>query len=301
MNLNPKELRYFKHRCYGGKSTSAHLLDCILGSLMLLIFLFFLLRYLGAPIRGAALLSLCLCASILLFCTVYRRYRLERFISAELDRLRRTLTLEALVLLPDEEYREICRALFLKRYPTGTPVSVYHGIYFKDNALFCYAFHNHPQIPVGIRQMLSIYRKLQKLNASTCCLITPSTYVDDARAFSERLGVQFCLLGQKELLHHVQASLPTIDAQKLHQALQEEMHQYYAKTNLKHTAFAPNKYRAYLTCAFFLICWYFLFRISPLYPIAAGICCLFAACSYHAARKQRSKEESSDVFPTDGK
>ena len=58
MNLNPKELRYFKHRCYGGKSTSAHLLDCILGSLMLLIFLFFLLRYLGAPIRSAALLSL---------------------------------------------------------------------------------------------------------------------------------------------------------------------------------------------------------------------------------------------------
>lgn len=301
MNLSSKELRYFKHRCHGGKSTPAHLLDCILGSLMLLIFLFFLLRYLGAPIRGAALLSICLCVSIILFCTVYRRYRLERFISAETERLRNTLTLEALTLLPDKDYQKICRTLFLKRYPTHTPISVYRGIYFKEEALFCYAFHNHPQIPVGIRQMLSLYRKLQKLNASSCCLITPSSYVDDARAFSERLGIHFTLLGQKELLHHARASLPTIDTQKLHQALQEEMRQYYAKNSLKHTAFAPNKYRAYLTCAFFLICWYFLFRLSPFYPIAAGLCCLFAAFSYHAARKQRFKEESSDASPTDGK
>lgn len=260
MNLSSKELRYFKHRCHGGKSTPAHLLDCILGSLMLLIFLFFLLRYLGAPIRGAALLSICLCASIILFCTVYRRYRLERFISAETERLRNTLTLEALTLLPDKDYQKICRTLFLKRYPAHTPISVYRGIYFKEEALFCYAFHNHPgKFLLEFGKCFHFYRKLQKLNASSCCLITPSSYVDDARAFSERLGIHFTLLGQKELLQHARASLPTIDTQKLHQALQEEMRQYYAKNSLKHTAFAPNKYRAYLTCAFLSFAGIFFF------------------------------------------
>lgn len=299
MNFTPKEMRYFKHRYHKGKSVPAHLLDCILGLFMLFLFLLFLLRYLGAALRGAALLSLCLCGSAALFCTVYRRYRLERFLSMELDRLRRTLLLESLTLLPEQDYQEICRELFSQCYPDEAPVSVCGGLYFKKHACFCYAFHNHPQVPVGIRQMMALYRKLQKLGAKECCLITPSAYVDDARAFSERLGIRFRFLGQKELLCHGQETLPPIEEQTLHQALQEEMRKYYAKRSLRHSVFAPNKYRAYLTCALFLLCWYVLFRLSPLYPIAAGICCVFAACSYRATKREQLREESSDAFPMD--
>ena len=80
--------------------------------------------------------------------------------------------------------------------------------YYPKEGCFCYAFHNHPKAPVGIRQMMAVYRKLQRLGASACCLLSASSYVDDAAAFSRRLGISFTLLGQKALLAFAAQTLP---------------------------------------------------------------------------------------------
>ena len=148
--------------------------------------------------------------------------------------------------------------------------------------------------------MMALYRKLQKLKAKNCCLLSTSTYVDDAKAFSDRLGIHFVLLGQQELLSYADIYIDASE-QNIRKMLHEDMHKFYHKTKLRYSAFAPNKYRAYLTCAFFLICWYFLFRLSILYPIAALICCILAILSYRNTRKQQFKEESSDSFSIDEK
>ena len=204
-------------------------------------------------------------------------------------------------MLPEAEYEAICRQLFAARFPDRTPRSAYRGYYYPEEACFCYAFHNHPKVPVGIRQMMAIYRKLQRLGASACCLLSASSYVDDAAAFSRRLGISFTLLGQKELLSFAAQTLPPVSEAQLHHAIEEEMRHFYAEGGLIHNAVAPNKYRAYLTCAFFLLLWYFLFRFNLLYPIAAVLCLLLALASYRTSRGSSLKAGSTDSSSTDGK
>ena len=301
MQFTSRELRYFHHKYRGGKSIPAHILDCTLGAILLWALLFFALRFFGAPWRGALLLGLCLCISLGSFVAILWRYRFQRFLSRELARLRRGVSLESLTLLPEADYEAICRQLFAARFPDRTPRSAYRGYYYPEEACFCYAFHNHPKAPVGIRQMMAIYRKLQRLGASACCLLSASSYVDDAAAFSRRLGISFTLLGQKELLSFAAQTLPPVSEAQLHRAIEEEMRHFYAEGGLIHNAVAPNKYRAYLTCAFFLLLWYFLFRFNLLYPIAAVLCLLLALASYRTSRGSSLKAGSTDSSSTDGK
>ena len=290
MGFDKKTLRCYHQKFCGGKNLFARIFDRVTGTLALCCILLLLLLRFRFPLSFAFILSLLLCGSFLLFCTILHRYRFTRYLSAQYERIQKALLLESLLMLPDPEYHALCAKIFAQYALHDIPKSVYGGWYFPKSQCFCYAFRNHPKVPVGIHQMFRLYRTLQTVQAKECILLAAAPYVDDAQTFSRRFSIRVTLLDQQKLITDAAVLLPVIPHEDIILAAAQEMAQYRQKQDLRHKAVSPGKYRAYLLCAFLLLCWYFLFGRGILYLIFAGICVILALLSHRAQRKAALRE-----------
>ena len=123
--------------------------------------------------------------------------------SRTLEEIRRECALEKILLLSKGEFRSLSREIFAEETGRSQFQSVLGGLFLPEEKIFCYAFPNHPQNPVGIQQILLLYRKIKRLHAQSALLLSAAPFEEDASAMPERLGIPVHILGQEALLEAV--------------------------------------------------------------------------------------------------
>lgn len=281
MQLNKRAIRYFKSKRRGGKNTMARALDIAFGALILALVLFFLFWRMHLGVRIAIVLGLTAAALLMVLYAGFSRYRLEKYITKELAALKNECALEKLTLLSDDDFQEICREIFAAHGAEGGEETL-GGTFLSEQELFCFAFQNHPENPVGVQQILLLHRKLKKLGAKKALVLSPSPYQEEADAMSRRLQAEIALLGQEEFLALNNPNI-TPSQEELQKALDAKVARP-VRESPKHSFLRKEKAKAYLLLGVFLLCWYALTGFSILYPIIAALCFGLSLVCYLSGR-----------------
>ncbi len=292
MKLDRKIQNYLLCKYFKGKNRFARILDAVLGRILLLLALFVVFWLLGAGLLNSLIFSLTAAAAISIGIVMIRRYRQDNFFSAEIERVRKECMLEKLTLLSREDFQKICYSVFKSHTGLASFKRILGGYFNVREKVFCYAFSNHPDNPVGVQQMLLLYRKLKKLNASSAVILSAAAYVEEANAMSGRLGIEIELLGKDEFLQSAGNPKLSVSEDEILTAIQAEMSARVTRDQLKQSFFAKSKQKAYLLCAALLTLWTFVIGFNLIYPIVAAICVLLSFYTYFS-QKRREKRESS--------
>ncbi len=289
MQFDKQTIRYFKYKFFNGKNMVARFLDKLFGTLLAFILLFCLFWAMGMGLWRSVVLTVTVVAVFSLFRTAVSKYRLEKFMLAELADIRRNYMLEKLTLLSEEEFAAVCKNIFLSHEKKSVYQETLGGLYFPEDRHFCYAFNNHPENPVGVQQLLVLHRKLQKLGATSATVLSAAPYGSETSTMSKRLGAAITLLGRDAFFpaHTYYVAPPS--QEELKKVLQAEISAKPLPGRIKNAFLSPKKSRAYISCAAFLLCWYLIAGFGILYPIAAAVCIVLAILSYLADKKPRSK------------
>lgn len=290
MELSKAMKRYFLKKQHHGKNAFARYIDLGLGSLVSTVVLFCLFWSLHIGIKLSLVFAICIVFAFILVRSAWSAYKLERFINTELSRITKTTMLEQLTLLAEAEFSETCDAVFTDLYGHAYR-KIQGGLFYPQESRFCYAFQNHPENPVGVQQLLLLYRKLKKLGVTQVATLSASAYAEEATAMSLRVGVDFVLLTQDAFFEKEIAYIRRPTQTELYAAIEAEMRSESMKLDAKNVFFSPKKTRAYLLCAGFLLCLYFITKFSVLYPIAAGICLVLAFISYRMQKQTEAKAQ----------
>lgn len=274
MELDKAQKRYFEKKFFKGKGRVARILDAVLGRAFLCAALCIVFWFLRFGLAGAiiASISATLIWSVLSY--AFHQYRYEAFLSRTLEAFRRQCILEKLILLEEDEYRQIAEQVFLRQFPDSTLEPKLGGFYDAQCRLFCCVFPNHPSIPVTSQQILNLYRKRKRLGAKQCAVLSASEFDAAAQEMCNRLDIE--MLGQDTLFAAAEDARLSVSQEDIENAIDAEMQTTLTREKVKQTLLSANKSRAYLFCAALLVAWCFLFRFNILYPILASVCVFLA-------------------------
>lgn len=286
MTLDKKARSYLIGKFHHGKNCFARILDRVLGCAALTVFLFSVFWSLHLRLISSLILALTASLTLEILWLMVAKYRRERFIAAQLEEIRRECALEKILLLSKGEFRSLSREIFAEETGRSQFQSVLGGLFLPEEKIFCYAFPNHPQNPVGIQQILLLYRKIKRLHAQSALLLSAAPFEEDASAMPERLGIPVHILGQEALLEAVPPQ--SISDEQVMDALHARMSAQLTREKVKRSFLAENKQRAYLLCALLLIAWSFFIGFNLLYPILAALCVFLSFYSYISGKKEKN-------------
>jgi len=293
MKLDKSMQAYLKRKYFKGKGRGAQLLDLVFGRLLLFAGLFAFFWLIHAGLANSLIFSLTATIVLSLVVHMARRHRQEKFLQKEMQRVKNECALEKLTLLSREEFQDICLTVFKRHTKLRSFRRVLGGYYHVRRRLFCYAFGNHPENPVGVQQMLLLYRKLKKINAAGALILSAAPYVEEASAMSERLGVDIALLDKEAILRYAQVPSISVSEEEVVGAIRAEMSTQGMRDQLKQAFFAKSKQKAYLLCAALLILWSAATGFNLIYPIVAAICVFLAFYTYFNQKRREKKEHSA--------
>lgn len=281
--MEKSTLRYLKKQFRKGKGRVAGIADAVL--LWIFVFLLVLSAVWGtnAALLEAAILGAAAATAVFILAAALRRHRFERFIDRIMADTALRLTLEKLVLMPAEALEKICVSAFESELGkcAYTPVS---GGFLREDGVFCYAFPNHPDVPVDMRQFFGVVRAGRHAGASSLAFLSASEYSEDVSAFADRINAR--ILGREELLKYAEKPAE----KEVLSVLAEEAKRSRSRSQLKKQFLSKGKTRSYILCALLTMAWPFIFGFNIVYPMMA----VFAwGLAFFSMRAQKS-----DAAPT---
>lgn len=286
--MNPKLLRYYKKKLYGGRSLVARVSDFIMLRVFLLFFIFIVILYLSLSAIVALLISVFLTTAISLLTLVMNRKKVEKFIIDDLKRLKQKCLLEKLTLMNIKEYTEYINALFEgKISDIETIAGGFRGKF--DNGSV-YVFHNHPNSECGVSEVLSIYRLFG--DEGNIMIVSLSEFSSDATKMCCALPVKVDTVGGKKILEMAEKKGMLPDEEEAETNAAKEMNETVVTLeDAKNAAFGKTKVKGYIICGIIIMCWPVVTGFRIYYPVIAVLCFILAAVSYRSSRR-REKESS---------
>jgi hypothetical protein len=286
--MNPKLIRYYKKKLYGGRSLIARASDFIMLRVFLLFFIFIIVLTLSLSTIVALLISVFLTTATSLLILVINRKKVEKFILKDLKRIKQKCLLEKLTLMNIKDYTEYINTLFEGRIsdieitPDG-----FCGKYDGNNI---YVMHNHPSAECSVSDALGIYRMFG--DGKSITIISLSEFSADAAKMCCVMPVKTNTIDGNKILEMAEEKgmLPDEEEARAN-ALKEMNETAITLEDARNAALGKTKVKGYIICGIVVMCWPLITGFRVYYPIISIICFILAAVSYRYSK--RCGKESS--------
>lgn len=286
--LDPKLLRFYKKKLYGGRSIAARITDFIAFRLFLLFVIFIAVLYLSLSTTVALLIAIFLTTAASLALTAYNRKKTERFILKDILRLKRKCLLEKLTFMGSDEF-----AQYINRLLDGSIKNItitgdgFYGV-LKDRCI--YALHCHPSSECGVSDVLRIIRSNK---SGDILILSLSEFSNEVKAMCSSLAFSVELMCGKDVLSLADKMGMLPDENEAQKSAEKEMKQnILTLEQVKDSAFSKTKIKGYIICGIVIMCWPLISGFRIYYPIIAIACFAMALLTY---RKSKKTKESSDI------
>jgi len=282
--MDPKLIRYYKKKAYGGRSVLARAIDLIMLRVIVFFFIFIVFLYLSLSVTIAFLISLFLTAAISISFVVYNRKKIEKYIMADIQRIKKKCLLEKLTFMGIDEYAEFIDKILDKKIKDKKFENEnYSGIYGKYNA---FVFHNHPRSECGINEILSVYRELK---CDRLIIFSLSEFSEDVKNMCSRLPGEIMLIGGKEILEAAdKKGLMPDESDAESDALKEVSETIVTLENIRNNALSKTKIKGYILCGIVIMLWPIVTGFEIYYPVIAMICFILALITYRKSKKSEN-------------
>ena len=252
----PQIRRYFRRRQARGKSVFARILDTAMLLFLLFAALFLALRGRGLRTEHALPLSVVALLFFAVLLLIYRRASLARFIPREMDRLRRQLLQEKLVLIRAEEFARLCRAAAGEAEP----------LVFQRAE------------PLGADELLPLLKNARAQR--TVC--AGAGFTEAAKTLAGRMEKSVRLIDGEALIDAAMrdaALRPGVE--EVYAAIEKELLAQKARRRLARALpAAGGSCKKYLIAAALLLLCSFLTRYALYYRMLAGLCATIASARF---------------------
>lgn len=290
--MNPKLLRYYKKKLYGGRSLIARASDFIMLRVFLLSFIFIIILYLSLSTIVALLISVFLTTAISLFVITINRKKVEKYIMDDLKRLKEKCLLEKLTLMDPKEYAKYIGALYEGKIRDIEAADNGFRGNLDDGVIFVY--HNHPSAECGVSDILGVYRMLG--DGKKLTVISLSEFSADALKICSSLPIKADTVGGKKILEMAdkKGMLPN-EEEARENALKEMNETAVTLEDVKGAALAKTKIKGYIICGVIVMCWPLITGFRIYYPIISIVCFILAAVSYRSSKRHEKESSGASI------
>lgn len=280
--MDSKLIRYYNKKASGGRSVLARVIDLIMFRVFIFFFLFMIFLYITLSLITSLLISLFLTAAISISLALYRRKKIEKYITADIERLKNKCLLEKLTFMNAKEYAEFMDKIFDKEIEDKKfENDNFSGIYGKSHA---YVFHNHPGSECSVNDVLRVYRALK---CEKLFIFSLSEFSEDAKMMCKKLPEEIILIGGKKILEAAnKKGLMPDESEAESDVLKEMSEKIITFENLRSNALSKTKIKGYIICGIVIMLWPFVAGFEVYYPLIAMLCFIFALITYRKSKSQ---------------
>lgn len=286
--MDPKLLRFYKKKLYGGRSIAARVSDFIMLRVFLLSFIFIIVLYLSLSTMVALLISIFLTTAISLLFHAMSKKKIEGFITNDLKRLKQKCLLEKLTLMDINDFADYINSLFDGSIEDIEITS--GGFRGKSAGGNIYAFQNHPNAECGVSDVLNVYRSFG--DGKNMIIVSLSEFSPDAVSMCSALTVKVDTFGGRRVLEEAEKKNMLPDEEEAQARAVKEMNETAVSLeDARHAALSKTKVKGYIICGIIIMCWPLVTGFRIYYPLIAIVCFVLAAVSYRSSRRH-GKESS---------
>lgn len=277
MELQRQVYTYYKRKMYKGRSMAARAADFLFLRLFFLAAAYVVLLYFLRIMWLSAVLSALLTVSLSLALQIYKNLRLNRYIGAEMEKLKKECLLEKIVMMDNAGYRRMVKKM-LKNMGFEKAAASTIGFEAEKNGekYFVKAFFLHPSEKAGVNETLNAFKLGIKTGALKVLLLSPSGFTREAEVFAKRHENIELIKSERFLNLAIEAGFKTSDEEAGEAALNAIRQNAVTPDDIKEGALQRGKAKAYMLCGILALVWSYIAGFQIYYPIIAMGCFLIA-------------------------
>jgi hypothetical protein len=277
MELQRQVYTYYKRKMYRGRSALARAADFVFLRLFFFAAVYLIFLYFLHIIWLSVFLSALLTVSLSLALQIWKGLRLNRYIDAEMGKLKKECLLESIVMMENTEYRRMVKKI-LKNMGFGkiTANTVGYEAEKDGEKYFARAYFTLPSEQTGAGDILSAFKVAKKLAAEKVLLLSPSGFTREALVFAKRHACISLIASDEFLSLAAEAGFNTDEEQANEAAMNAIRSNAVTPDDIREAVLKSGKSKAYMLCGIFALVWSYIAGFQFYYPLIAIACFVLA-------------------------